>query len=156
MEEAPGYGDYAHLWVFRIVPSRFGSLVETLLYQVQGWTDNMPCPHSGCRLTFGTDTIIAFYFYIFTTETPLVTFKGTFSKFKAWSVFIVVYNILLCCICCSWRWLYIDGFVQERRNSSTLAMELRLSCINLSTCSNWKGKQQTYSQTNLRHYFIYS
>ena len=26
--------------------------------------------------------------------------------------------------------LYINGLVQERRNSSTLAMELRLSCIN--------------------------
>ena len=28
----------------------------------------------------------------------------------------------------------IDGLVQERRNSSALAMELRLSCTNLSTC----------------------
>ena len=28
---------------------------------------------------------------------------------------------------------YIDGLVQERRNSSALAMELRLSCINLWT-----------------------
>ena len=27
---------------------------------------------------------------------------------------------------------YIDGLVQERCNSSTLAMELHLSCINLS------------------------
>ena len=27
---------------------------------------------------------------------------------------------------------YIDGLVQERRNSSVLAMELRLSCINPS------------------------
>ena len=26
---------------------------------------------------------------------------------------------------------YINGLVQERRNSSALAMELRLSCINL-------------------------
>ena len=27
----------------------------------------------------------------------------------------------------------IDGLVQERRNSSALAIELRLSCTNLST-----------------------
>ena len=27
---------------------------------------------------------------------------------------------------------HIDGLVQERRNSSALAMELRLSCTNLS------------------------
>ena len=26
--------------------------------------------------------------------------------------------------------VHLDGFVQERRNSSALAMELRLSCIN--------------------------
>ena len=29
---------------------------------------------------------------------------------------------------------YIDGLVQERRNSSALAMELRLSCTNPSIC----------------------
>ena len=28
--------------------------------------------------------------------------------------------------------LYVDGLVQERRNSSVLAMELRLSCTNPS------------------------
>ena len=28
--------------------------------------------------------------------------------------------------------VYIDGLVQERRNSSALAMELRLSCTNPS------------------------
>ena len=28
--------------------------------------------------------------------------------------------------------IYIDGLVQERRNSSALAMELRLSCTNPS------------------------
>ena len=28
--------------------------------------------------------------------------------------------------------LHIDGLVRERRNSSALAMELRLSCINQS------------------------
>ena len=30
------------------------------------------------------------------------------------------------------EWHYIDGLVQERRNSSALAMELRLSCTNPS------------------------
>ena len=30
---------------------------------------------------------------------------------------------------------YIDGLVQERRNSSALAMELRLSCTNPSICT---------------------
>ena len=30
------------------------------------------------------------------------------------------------------HWLDIDGLVQERRNSSALAMELHLSCINPS------------------------
>ena len=35
---------------------------------------------------------------------------------------------------------YIDGLVQERRNSSAFAMELRLSCANPSICGsqNWK------------------
>ena len=32
----------------------------------------------------------------------------------------------------SWDVLYIDGLVQERRNSSAIAMELRLSCTNPS------------------------
>ena len=32
------------------------------------------------------------------------------------------------------RQAHIDGLVQERRNSSALAMELRLSCTNLSRC----------------------
>ena len=31
-------------------------------------------------------------------------------------------------------WYHIDGLVQERRNSSALAMELRLSCINPLIC----------------------
>ena len=35
--------------------------------------------------------------------------------------------------------MYIDGLVQERRNSSALAMELRLSCTNPSIC-NWLTK----------------
>ena len=30
----------------------------------------------------------------------------------------------------SWNKVHIDGFVQKRRNSSALAMELRLSCTN--------------------------
>ena len=29
---------------------------------------------------------------------------------------------------------YIDGLVQERRNSSVLVIEMRLSCTNPSTC----------------------
>ena len=32
----------------------------------------------------------------------------------------------------SFSWTYIDGLVQERRNSIANAMELRLSCTNLS------------------------
>ena len=34
---------------------------------------------------------------------------------------------------------HIDGLVQERRNSSTLAMVLRLSCTNPSICVIWYG-----------------
>ena len=30
------------------------------------------------------------------------------------------------------KWNHLDGLVQERRNSSALAMELRLSCANPS------------------------
>ena len=29
-------------------------------------------------------------------------------------------------------WIYFDGLVQERRNSIANALELRISCINLS------------------------
>ena len=32
--------------------------------------------------------------------------------------------------------LQVDGLVQERRNSSALPMELRLSCINPVMCSS--------------------
>ena len=32
----------------------------------------------------------------------------------------------------NWQLLYIDGLVQERHNSSALAIELRLSCTNPS------------------------
>ena len=35
----------------------------------------------------------------------------------------------------------LDGLVQERRNSSVLAMELRLSCINPSNWSLWDKLQ---------------
>ena len=31
---------------------------------------------------------------------------------------------------------YIDGLMQERRNSSALAMELRLSCVNPLICGS--------------------
>ena len=33
------------------------------------------------------------------------------------------------------KWVYIDGLVQERHNSSVLAMELCLSCTNPSISS---------------------
>ena len=33
-----------------------------------------------------------------------------------------------------WPSVHIDGLVQKRRNSSALAMELHLSCTNLSIC----------------------
>ena len=38
----------------------------------------------------------------------------------------------------------IDGLVQERRNSSALAMELRLSCTNPSMCANNKLKSYVF------------
>ena len=41
-----------------------------------------------------------------------------------------------CVICLSYpfSYVYLDGLVQERRNSSALAMELRLSCPNPLIC----------------------
>ena len=33
------------------------------------------------------------------------------------------------------HWNYVDGLVQERRNSIANALELRLSCTNLLICS---------------------
>ena len=40
----------------------------------------------------------------------------------------------------SWHWDdHIDGLVQERRNSSALAMELRLSCTNPSIYASASG-----------------
>ena len=54
-------------------------------------------------------------------------------EFPLW-VYIVIYILHLSLPYC------IDGLVQERRNSSALAMELRLSCTNSSICNNvvWK------------------
>ena len=40
------------------------------------------------------------------------------------------------------RNLHIDGLVQERRNSSALAMELRLSCTNPSILPELSGHKQ--------------
>ena len=34
-------------------------------------------------------------------------------------------------------WVNIDGLLQERRNSSALEMELRLSCTNPTICFVW-------------------
>ena len=45
---------------------------------------------------------------------------------------------LLAQLIVSFKWECIDGgLVQERRNSSALAMELRLSCTNPSALSSW-------------------
>ena len=44
----------------------------------------------------------------------------------------------------SWAWEDIDGFEQERRNSSVLAMELRLSCTILSIWESFFFLQQKY------------
>ena len=57
---------------------------------------------------------------------------------------------------------YIDGLVQERRNSSALAMELRLSCTEPSTCNVNRNKPGlalletiTYLQhSHLKIYFL--
>ena len=48
------------------------------------------------------------------------------------------------------RWHHIDGLMQERRNSSALAMELRLSCtipinIKLAVISNFPGQSTNWS-----------
>ena len=53
---------------------------------------------------------------------------------------------------------YIDGLVQERRNSSALAMELRLSCINPTKCARpWHitypfDRNQHFSPSGLVQY----
>ena len=41
------------------------------------------------------------------------------------------------------RDIYIDGLVQERRNSIANALELRLSCTNPSICCPGNGSQMT-------------
>ena len=44
-------------------------------------------------------------------------------------------------------YMYIDGLVQERRNSSALAMELHLSCTNPLICHHVfyeEGRLSTY------------
>ena len=46
----------------------------------------------------------------------------------------------------------IDGLVQERRNSSALAMELRLSCTNLSVYSGMNNIDVFYLQPYLHIY----
>ena len=52
-------------------------------------------------------------------------------------IYLESYKVLLCDVqsCCKQQ---IDGLVQERRNSSALAVELRLSCINPSKCHSVK------------------
>ena len=51
---------------------------------------------------------------------------------RAWcGDFLVRIDLQYHCYCLS---IYIDGLVQERCNSSALAMELHLSCTNLSIC----------------------
>ena len=42
----------------------------------------------------------------------------------------------------AWKQHHIDGLVQERRNSSALAMELRLSCTNPSV---YRWREETTS-----------
>ena len=60
---------------------------------------------------------------------------------------------LMCPICRLW---YVDGLVLERRNSSALALELRLSCINPSiwnvqgTCC--QGQVQIFIEIGMVHF----
>ena len=61
---------------------------------------------------------------------------------------------------------HIDGLVQERRKSSALAMELRLSCTNPSVLSEWKpvhlntffnfAARQTRVESRFRDHFRYT
>ena len=48
-----------------------------------------------------------------------------------------------------WDILYIDGLMQERRNSSALAMELRLSCTNPLICPSHVCVQYTVCEVIL-------
>ena len=60
-----------------------------------------------------------------TKDTPYLALSG-----ELWSVFYEYFNRNWSCY--KGFLLYIDGLVQERRNSSVLAMELRLSWTNPS------------------------
>ena len=48
------------------------------------------------------------------------------------------------------HWYYVDGLVQERRNSSALTMELHFSCTNPSMCarSRWMSHTVDISVAN--------
>ena len=52
----------------------------------------------------------------------------------------------------TWQKIYIDGLVQDRRNSSVSAMELHLSCIKLSI---WIGAVSSVSADHQEHPTIY-
>ena len=56
----------------------------------------------------------------------------------SWNVFLTIESEHSYCYAITnlWNWVSYTsiGLVQERRNSSALAMELRLSCINPSKC----------------------
>ena len=45
--------------------------------------------------------------------------------------------------------VHIDGLVQERRNSSALAIELRLTCTNPSLCISMKEICHIFIQISL-------
>ena len=49
-----------------------------------------------------------------------------------------------------------DGFVQERRNSSTLAMELHLSCTNPSICLQNNQKVHPYLAVTGKLWSVFS
>ena len=57
-----------------------------------------------------------------------------------------------------WPFSHIDGLVQERRNSSALAVELRLFCNNPSICSpcllHSKHNCQSYCKNKICHAFL--
>ena len=61
----------------------------------------------------------------------MVTFHGDMQEYE-WNIIAYVEDYLMKVL--NWQnvWQHIDGLVQERRNSSASAMELRLSCTNPS------------------------
>ena len=96
-----------------------------------------------------------------------LSIKATeWTRVTEWRFYIYIYIYIYIQIW-SWSWRfvprrrwstisigqYIDGLVQERRNSSALAVDLRLSCINPSICT-LKSEQcvstltYTYSHNN--------